>query len=305
MPSLLVIGGTGFFGKSILDAYKQGLLQQFKISKIIVLARNTDKFRIHFPELITNGVELVSGDITQISSIPQSDYIIHAAAITNMNEYHSTQDKSAKDNIENAVSNFCKIAINYNIKSKILYCSSGIVYGKQPNDLEKISEDFKFQDNLDNLSNEKRAYCIGKRYAEGEFIKLGKLGLNVSIARCFSFKGKYLPKNQHYAYGNFIEKAEKGEDIVVTANGLVYRSYMESSELVNGLFFIMEQSRRNCPIYNLGSDEVIEIHTLAEKIANKYKVGVQFANYDMSVIDRYIPNIDKFKALINVKSKKI
>lgn len=304
MASLLVIGGTGYFGKSILDSFRLGLLEKFEISKIIVLARNIDQFKIDYPELATNGVEFICGDITNITSIPICDYIIHAAAITNMNEYQSSLFISAKENSENAISNFCKLAIKLNIKSKILYCSSGIVYGKQPDEVEKISEEFKFLDNLDKLSVEKRNYCIGKRYAEVEFIKLGKLGLNVSIARCFSFKGKYLPKNQHYAYGNFIANAERGEDIIVNAKGLVFRSYMDSSELVNGLLVISEQSNQNCPIYNLGSDEIVEIHDLAKQIANKYKVDVKFANFNKNVIDRYIPNIDKFKALVNIKSPK-
>ena len=34
--SLLIIGGTGFFGKSILDSFKRGLLKEFNINKILV-----------------------------------------------------------------------------------------------------------------------------------------------------------------------------------------------------------------------------------------------------------------------------
>jgi len=46
LKSLLIIGGTGFFGKSILDSFKRGLLSEFNISKIIILARNIDKFKL-------------------------------------------------------------------------------------------------------------------------------------------------------------------------------------------------------------------------------------------------------------------
>jgi dTDP-glucose 4,6-dehydratase len=48
LPSLLIIGGTGFFGKSILDSFKRGVLNDFNITKILVLARNTDKFKVEF-----------------------------------------------------------------------------------------------------------------------------------------------------------------------------------------------------------------------------------------------------------------
>ena len=34
MASLLIIGGSGFFGKSFLDANKRGLLGKFDIKKV-------------------------------------------------------------------------------------------------------------------------------------------------------------------------------------------------------------------------------------------------------------------------------
>ena len=42
---LLVIGGTGFFGKSILDSFVNGRLNKFQISQLIILSRSTDKFQ--------------------------------------------------------------------------------------------------------------------------------------------------------------------------------------------------------------------------------------------------------------------
>lgn len=62
--------------------------------------------------------------------------------------------------------------------------------------------------------------------------KLGSLGLKVSIARWVTFPGKYLPKNRHYAYRNFIANAEKGENIIVKSNGIIYRSYMSTDDMV-------------------------------------------------------------------------
>jgi hypothetical protein len=73
LPSLLVIVGTGFFWKSILDSFKRGLLNEFNITKILVLARSTDKFKLEFPEFITNGVELINGDISTIKTLSFSD----------------------------------------------------------------------------------------------------------------------------------------------------------------------------------------------------------------------------------------
>ena len=176
------------------------------------------------------------------------------------------------------VKNYSFLAPLFHSKSKILYCSSGAVYGKQPLDLEKIDEDFKFKDDLSDLSQGKRAYCLNKRYAESEILNLGKSGLSVSIARCFAFSGKYLPKDQHYAYGNFIGQAERGETVIVKTNGIVYRSYMEADDLVISLFKILSISSPICPIYNIGSENEISLYDLAKIIANKYNVYYKFDN---------------------------
>ena len=87
MASLLIIGGTGFFGKSILDSFKRGLLVDYNITKVFVLARNTNKFTLAYPELCFNDVDLINGDISNINELPNADYIIHAATSTNMNDY--------------------------------------------------------------------------------------------------------------------------------------------------------------------------------------------------------------------------
>ena len=298
MASLLIIGGTGFFGKSILDSFKRGLLNQYGIAKIIILARSTEKFIIQYPDLIFEGVELVNGDISIINSLPEADFIIHAASSTNLNDYNHISNNSGKISIEKSVTNYSKLASQYHFNSKILYCSSGAVYGKQPLNIEKIDENFKFNQDLSNLSIEKKNYCLGKRFAENEIKHLGKKGLNVSIARCFAFSGKYLPKDQHYALGNFIGQAERGETVTVKANGIVYRSYMEADHLVSSLFNLLFISSPSCPIYNIGSEDEISLYDLAITIANKYNVSYKFENYnDQIIIDRYIPNIDKLKLL--------
>ena len=295
MPSLLVIGGTGFFGKSILDSFKRGLLNEFNITKILVLARSTDKFKLQFPELITNGVELINGDISNITSLPDADLVIHAASSTNMNDYNS----ESKNNIEKSISNYCSLAPNFHSKSKILYCSSGAVYGKQPLNIERIDENFEIRNDLSDFSIEKQNYCLGKRYAEKKIIDLGKLGLSVSIARCFAFSGKYLPKDKHYAFGNFIGQAEKGETIIVKTNGIVYRSYLEADELVIGLMNILQVSSIDCAIYNVGSDESKKLHEIAEEIAKRYGVKCKHNIKQSSIeIDRYVPDISKLNKLL-------
>ena len=52
MRTLLVIGGSGFFGKSILDAFARGLLKPLNITHVIVMARNAQRLIKEAPEFI-------------------------------------------------------------------------------------------------------------------------------------------------------------------------------------------------------------------------------------------------------------
>lgn len=234
-------------------------------------------------------------DISTVQELSDADIVIHAAASTDARDYLKNPN-GEKRNIEQSTTNYCQLAQRYHRASKIVYCSSGAVYGQQPEDLEKMDEDFQPQD-VSNLIEYKREYALGKRNAENEIIKLGSLGLNVSIARCFAFHGKYLPRDQHFAYGNFIGAAERGDTIEVKANHRVVRSYMHADDLVDSLMKIALQSSPQCPIFNVGSDKAIEIRDLANQIGLKYNVPVNIAPITSDKIDRYVPNIDKLKRL--------
>jgi nucleoside-diphosphate-sugar epimerase len=196
MASLLIIGGTGFFGKSILDSYKRKLLKPWSIDKILVMSRNVEGFEKTFPELISDGVTIFSGDISTIDYLPEADFVIHAAAITDTSLYINGSENEKK-NIISGTLNYCRLAVKFHKKSKILFCSSGAVYGFQPHDLSHLYEDSEFG-NISKIDDVKRPYAYAKRDAEIAIQKLGKQNLNVVIARCFSFAGKYLPRNQHF-----------------------------------------------------------------------------------------------------------
>lgn len=297
MSDLLIIGGTGFFGKSILDAFQRGVLAPHGIAKIIVAARGVQDFAINYPELMDSRIELVSLDISNGVELPVADIVIHAASSTDARDYQADPN-GQRLNIEQATLNYCGLAKKYHRSAKIIYCSSGAVYGQQPENIAAMAEDSPFQD-VDGLVAHKRDYALGKRYAERQIQALGSDGLNVSIARCYAFYGQYLPRDQHFAYGNFIGAAERGEAIEVKATHAVVRSYMHADDLVLALIQIALEANSTCPIYNVGSGEAIEIRDLAKQIGRDYGVPVKsVAISDDAVCDRYVPDVTKLSRLI-------
>jgi dTDP-glucose 4,6-dehydratase len=299
MAKLLVIGGSGFFGKSILDGYRRGLLEPWGITSIAIMARHASQLQISVPALIGPNVELINGDITSCNSLVKADYVIHAAASTDARDYLS-RPAEEKRNILLGTSHFCELASQYFQKSKIVYVSSGAVYGQQSATQEKLAENDRFE-SLESMALSKRDYAAAKRDAEALIKILGGSGVNVSIARCFAFVGPYLPRDQHFAVGNFIADILNGGPIRIKADHLVLRSYLHADDLVNWLMAIVANAKPNCPIYNVGSDEAVSIATLAQSLAKKYGLKVEACKLVDPRVDRYIPSIAKAAKELDLK----
>jgi dTDP-glucose 4,6-dehydratase len=290
MKTLLVIGGSGFFGKSILDAFSRNLLAPWHISKVIVMSRSANKLLQDTPGLVGPNVELYSADITNTDCLPFADYVIHAAASTNVRNYLSSPEDEKK-NIQAGTYHYCDLAKIHHTNSKIVYVSSGAVYGVQPTNIDEIEE--SFVGDLSKMAPGKLDYAVAKQDAERAIIDLGCMGLNVSIARCFAFVGKYLPRDQHFAIGNFIDDVINKRPIAVKANHQVYRSYMYADDLVEWLMTIADDASPKCPIYNVGSNQAVLVSDLAKLLADTYHVQAEIPQIANSNIDRYIPSIKK------------
>ncbi|MCF8187085.1 MAG: NAD(P)-dependent oxidoreductase [Sulfuritalea sp.] len=290
MKTLLVIGGSGFFGKSILDAFSRDLLAPWRIGKVIVMSRNANRLLQDTPDLVGQNVELYSADITNTERLPFADYVIHAAASTDVRNYLSSPEDEKK-NIQAGTNHFCDLAKIHYTNSKIVYVSSGAIYGVQPPNLDAFDE--SFVGDLSRMAPGKLDYAVAKQDAERAIIDLGCMGLNVSIARCFAFVGKYLPRDQHFAIGNFIDDVINKRPIAVKANHQVYRSYMYADDLVEWLMTIADHAAPNCPIYNVGSDQAILLSDLARDISESYRLAASIPLISDAIIDRYIPSIKK------------
>jgi len=294
--SLLLIGGTGFIGKSILKYFLKNISLKKKINKILIISRyqfKTDKFYKKLKNTYT--VIKINSDISRLKKLPPAEYVIYAALLKNYKKDHK------------AFVNYLNLAKKYHLKSKILYLSSGAVYGVQKKN-KGFKEDYlKFNKKI-NYNNKltykqyKKDYSSIKLKNENLLQEFGeKYRAKVSIARCFSFAGEYLPLNSQYALGNFIQNILNNESIKVKSNYKVIRSYMYSDDLAKWLLKIVNNSTKDCPIYNVGSNDYISIHTLAAVLAKRYNLSVDSKDKILKKKnDIYVPNIQKAKKELNL-----
>jgi dTDP-glucose 4,6-dehydratase len=120
-------------------------------------------------------------------------------------------------------------------------------------------------------------------------------GVRPKIARGFAFVGPLLPLDAHFAAGNFLRDASRGQEIVVQGDGTPYRSYMHAADLVVWLFTVLVLGHPMRP-YNVGSDEPVSIAGLAEIAAqlpaNRLPVRVRAAPSGKPA-ERYVPSVGR------------
>jgi dTDP-glucose 4,6-dehydratase len=286
---LLIIGGSGFFAKSILDHILDYNL--FKnVKTVLLLSRGLNKILISKNLKKKIKIKNFRADISRLKKIPFADYVIYCAINHNYKEDYK------------AVCNYFKLAKKYHLKSKILFTSSGAVYGLQPPQVNKIKENYLLKNKrVDFYNYSKNIYSITKLKNEEIFKKLGKFGIKVSIARCFAFVGKYLPRENNFVVGNFIKNILNKEKIEVKSEQNVIRSFMHENDLVAWLFKILKNANKSCPVYNVGSDQEINIRKLAFYLSNKYKLPIKLKRIKLNSQDRYLPSILKAKKELNLK----
>ena len=262
--TLTIIGANGFLGKSIIDYAQNKSLSKWGINKIILISRN--KFSIKNSKRIT--IQYKVGDISKIKRLSQSKYIIYAV--------NSNNNKS---NFK-AIKNFTHLIKKLSKDTKILFTSSGAVYGKV---------------------KDKKEYTRNKILIEKIFKNYAYQGYNVSIARLFTFIGRRILSDKRYAISDFINSGLYKKKILVKSNQIIYRSYMHSDDMVIWLMTILLQSNNRCPIYNVGSDEKIKLQSLAKIIGGILKKPVEIKRITNKKIERYVPTIKKAKKELNLK----
>ncbi|OXA92179.1 NAD-dependent epimerase/dehydratase family protein [Flavobacterium hercynium] len=300
--TIFLTGGTGFFGLWLLMSFIFVNRKLELNSKMIILTRNKSNFLskhkwvLEYPE-----ISFLEGDVNNFKFIDAPvDYIIHAATDASI-KLNDEQPLVMFETIVNGTKRILDFAKLKEVKSFLL-TSSGAVYGKQPSDIQNISEDYL---GSPVISDSNSMYAEGKRIAEVLCASYYKLfNLPVKIARCYAFIGPFLALDAHFAAGNFIKNLLDNEDIIIKGDGTPHRSYMYSADLVIWLWTILFNGKDNNP-YNVGSNHSISIAQLADYVSQ------ESVDRDINVIIktplsgkdtlRYVPNVDKALNELNLK----
>ncbi|BBO99467.1 NAD-dependent epimerase/dehydratase family protein [Sulfuriferula nivalis] len=293
--SIFVTGGTGLFGRWLLESLLYANRQLDLRLKITVLTRNEQAFRLKAPHLALDAaVDFVVGDVRDFTFLAQHyDYLIHGATTSADETFRGEEALQKFDTLVTGTRHVLEFAAQCGVK-KMLFLSSGCVYGGVG---EPVTETYAGAPNTTNPDT-----ALGQAKRAAEFLSAcyaQKYGWELVVARCFSFVGPLLPLDIHYAIGNFIGQAVRGESVVVKGDGTPIRSYLYMADLVVWLLTLLSHGR-NGEIYNVGSDQSISIRELANLVQGiicpdkpvivmsepAYSVGNEVRNV-------YVPNVTK------------
>ena len=292
---LTIFGGSGFLGKSFYDCFINGKLDKFNIGKLNLVSRSS-KTKFAFNK--NPNVKNFNYDFSNKTGLlpEHTDYIINAVDYASYDFY--TDNFSNDQIIENVIS----ITENKYNSCQTLYISSGAVYGQQ-NEFNGYAENFENPD-YSNFTKQKKKYALSKYKFENAYKKISSNKCKNVVARCFTFIGANVPLDQHFAIGNFYNSIINKEKILINSNQNIYRSYMDAIDLVNWLMTIFLNNKLEFDVFNVGSDQMIEIENLAKIFKNLFNINFERLNGKSEVNDIYLPNIDKAKSSYNLDFEK-
>jgi nucleoside-diphosphate-sugar epimerase len=302
--AVFITGGTGFFGRWLLESFAEANHRFSLGAQAVVLTRNPESFRRRndrlandeFIQLVKGDVQMLNADLVQSqlgSATPERfSHFIHAASETTETANRNDPTKVLETSLIGT-----RRALDFAGRmgaENFLLTSSGAVYGPQPHDLSHVPENYS---GAPDISAPLSAYGEGKRVAELLCNARTQSGaMNCKIARCFAFVGPHLALDAHYAIGNFIRDALAEKEILVSGDGTPVRSYLYSADLAVWLWTILLNPAAT-GTYNVGSSQAHSIREIAKYVSQNSSaqppIQVTQTARPNSPATRYVPDIGR------------
>ncbi len=248
---ILVTGGAGFIGSHLCEF----LLN--KGHEVICMDNFFTGSKKNILHLSPNkNFELIRHDIIQPIYI-EVDQIYNLACPASPVHY---QWDPIKTLLTSTVGMYNMLGIAKRCKAKVLQASTSEVYGDPIEHPQKES----YWGNV-NTIGPRSCYDEGKRVAEtfmSDYHRENKI--DIRIVRIFNTFGPNMALNDGRVISNFAIQALKGEPITIYGDGSQTRSFCYVTDLIEGLYKMMDQDFIG-PV-NLGNPSEFTILELAKKI---------------------------------------
>jgi len=260
MKTIVVTGGAGFIGSHLCEY----LLN--KGERVICIDNLFTGSKENIKNLRDNpNFKFINHDIIDPINLDTEiiDQIFNLACPASPIHYQYNPVRTIKANTLGVI-NMLGLAKKH--KARILQASTSEVYG-DPLEHPQTEE---YRGNV-NTIGPRACYDEGKRVAETLFFDYHRQNkVDIRIVRIFNTYGPRMAENDGRVVSNFICQALRNEDITMYGSGDQTRSFCYVSDLVEGLYKLMNKEGVTGPI-NIGNPGEFTMKELAEKVVSQTK----------------------------------
>ncbi|XP_075637807.1 UDP-glucuronic acid decarboxylase 1 [Castanea sativa] len=287
---IVVTGGAGFVGSHLVDKLiKRG-------DDVIVI----DNFFTGRKENLVHHFgnprfELIRHDVVE-PILLEVDQIYHLACPASPVHYKYNPVKTIKTNVMGTLN---MLGLAKRIGARFLLTSTSEVYGDPLEHPQKET----YWGNV-NPIGERSCYDEGKRTAETLAMDYHRgAGVEVRIARIFNTYGPRMCLDDGRVVSNFVAQAIRKQPLTVYGDGKQTRSFQYVSDLVDGLYALMESE--HVGPFNLGNPGEFTMLELAEVVKETIDSSATIEFRPNTADDPHMrkPDISKAKELLNWEPK--
>jgi len=256
----LVTGGAGFIGSHLIDAllergYEVRCIDNFSSGKIDFIQHNLDK------------IELIEGDLLKRSdikkSLPGVDIVFHLAA----NPDVRIGAKDTKVHFQQNITATYNLLEEMRVEgvNKIIFTSSSTVYGE--------AETLPTPENYGPLIP---ISMYGASKLAAEALIMAYSHTFDMEARIYRFANVVGPRSTHGVIYDFVNKLIKNKDeLEILGDGSQKKSYLYIDDCIEAMFVGMK-SDKHVDIFNIGSDDWVNVKRIAEIVSEEMGVHPKF-----------------------------
>lgn len=298
--SVLIAGGSGLIGSFIADMLLLANSHMNANITVYAVDLSAERLASRYDGADSEMLHLVEHNVNELPEFSfDVDYIVHAASPAFPAAFNSDPVGTVMSNILGT-----KHLLDYGKEhgtKRVLYISSGEVYGQGDLSLESFEETYA---GYVDPTSARSCYPNGKRAAETLCVSYTKqFGLDTVIVRPSHTYGPTVTKADNRANAQFVNKGLAGEDIVLNSAGNQMRSYTYLADSASAILSVLTNGESSNAYNIANSQSRTTVAGFAKEVAAQTGTKVVFADPDemakaeMTPIAKQVLNSNKLESL--------